>query len=360
MTFRDKLRGLLRPLYVTLRNKILTAPTQKMNTHEFVSYCFQTVLGRAADPAGAKAYVDALNAKIMTREQLLLQFLASDEFKQRTRNLETFPPGHYYSAIPSIEDRNEYLTQSLRNENLAGIAIRRSEQFELLTGFREYYAECPFQEQKSSGLRYQFSNPSYSYTDAMTLYSMIRKFTPRKIIEVGSGYSSCVMLDTSERFLDNQIEFTFIEPYPELLYSLIKPEDKRYAILPSRLQDVDLDIFQQLNENDILFIDSTHVSKLGSDVNRIFFDILPALKKGVLVHFHDIFWPFDYPADWVRQGFAWNEAYMLRAFLEFNSSFEILFFASFLHHEFHSWFEENMPKYLKNTGGNIWIRKTRG
>ena len=111
--------------------------------------------------------------------------------------------------------------------------------------------------------------------------------------------------------------------------------------------------------NDILFIDSTHVSKLGSDVNRIFFEILPTLQPGVLIHFHDIFWPFEYPSDWVKKGFAWNEAYILRAFLEFNDSFEIIFFASFLHTHHHAWFQENMPLWLKNSGGNIWLRRRK-
>ena len=186
---------------------------------------------------------------------------------------------------------------------------------------------------------------------------MLREFKPRRIIEIGSGYSSSVMLDTAEFFLDNSIDFTFIEPYPELLYSLIKESDKKHTFIPARLQDVDRDIFRSLDINDILFVDSTHVSKLGSDVNRIIFEILPILQKGVLIHFHDIFWPFEYPSDWVKKGYAWNEAYILRAFLEFNESFEVLFFASFLHKYHHNWFEENMPLYLKNTGGNFWMRR---
>ena len=118
-------------------------------------------------------------------------------------------------------------------------------------------------------------------------------------------------------------------------------------------------MFAQLQENDILFIDSTHVSKLNSDVNRIIFNILPALKKGVLIHFHDIFWPFEYPKTWVKEGRAWNEAYLLRAFLEYNTDFEILFFSHYTHLFNREWIAANMPLFLNNLGGNIWLRKTK-
>jgi predicted O-methyltransferase YrrM len=336
---------------------LMTMQLRNTNNQEFVNFCFQTILGREPDEKGAAAYLQALNAKALTREDVLLQFLLSEEFKMRTKNKEFFPPGHYYSAIPSVEDRETFLAQRRTQSEILGIDLHGERQFELLQRFKDYYAECPFQDEKSDDLRYYYINPSYSYTDALTLYSMLRTFKPRRIIEIGSGYSSAAMLDTAERFLDDTVTFTFIEPYPDLLYSLIKERDKKHAILPEKLQDVSQEIFKSLETNDILFIDSTHVSKLGSDVNRIIFEILPSLNPGVLIHVHDIFWPFEYPADWVKQGFAWNEAYLLRAFLEFNNSFEILFFASFLHLYHHDWFQENMPLWLKNSGGNIWLRR---
>jgi hypothetical protein len=337
----------------------MTIQLKSTSNQEFVNFCFRTILGREPDEKGSIAYVRALNAKALTRENVLLQFLLSEEFKKKTKNTEFFPPGHYYSAIPSVEDREAFLAQRLSEQEILGINLNAEKQFDLLKQFRNFYDECPFQDEKSGNLRYYYINPSYSYTDALTLYSMLRTFKPSRIIEIGSGYSSCAMLDTSELFLDDSIKFTFIEPYPNLLHSLIKERDKRHTILGIKLQDVDKEIFRSLEANDILFVDSTHVSKLGSDVNRIIFEILPMLKQGVLIHFHDIFWPFEYPSDWVKKGFAWNEAYILRAFLEFNDSFEILFFASFLHTYHHAWFQEHMPLWLKNSGGNIWIRRQR-
>jgi len=335
----------------------MTTQLQNASNEEFVDFCFRTILGREPDEKGAVAYVRALNTKALTREHVLIKFLLSEEFKIKSKNKEFFPPGHYYSAIPSLEDREAFLAQQPRTQEILGIDLNAERQFELLKRFKEYYEECPFQDEKWGDLRYYYINPSYSYTDALTLYSMLRTFKPRRIIEIGSGYSSAAMLDTAQHFMDDSVHFTFIEPYPELLHSLIKEQDKTHTILGVKLQEVDKDIFKSLEANDILFVDSTHVSKLGSDVNRIIFEILPTLKPGVLIHFHDIFWPFEYPSDWVQKGFSWNEAYLLRAFLEFNASFEILFFASFLHTYHPTWFQENMPLWLKNSGGNIWIRR---
>ena len=344
---------------LSLRRKSTSISTDKMSNQEFVNFCFRSILGRDPDEGGATAYMKALDAKVLTREDVLVQFVLSEEFKQRTKNLECFPPGHFYSAIPSIEEREAYLASSFAKDELPGIRLNSVKQFELLKKLLTYYVDCPFRDEKTADLRYYFLNQSYSYTDALTLHSIIREFKPKRIIEIGSGYSTSVMLDTSEVFFNNDINFTFIEPYPELLQSLIKPSDKKHIILAKRLQDIDIGIFNSLETNDILFVDSTHVSKLGSDVNKIFFEILPSLRKGVLIHFHDIFWPFDYPTDWVKKGVAWNEAYLLRSFLEFNDSFEVLFFSGYLHKNHSAWFQENMPLYLKNAGGNIWLMKQK-
>ena len=222
-------------------------------------------------------------------EDILLIFLTCEEFSKNANSREFVHSGHFYSAVPSIEDRLSYLNGKRHNSLLLGIKINDRKQIELLEIFRQFYDECPFPDEKSQQYRYYFVNPAYSYSDALSLYSMIRCFQPKKIIEIGSGYSSCVMLDTNDLFFKGQIEIMFIEPFPDLLRSLIHKEDKCYQIFSSPLQNVEIDVFKRLSANDILFIDSTHVSKLLSDVNRIFFEILPSLQQGVLIHFHDIF-----------------------------------------------------------------------
>jgi hypothetical protein len=270
------------------------------------------------------------------------------------------PAGHFYSPIPSLDDirRDELQSFSRRSRDIGGIELYESEQLNLLDHFVTYYQEMVFQAQKIEGLRYYFENPAYSYSDAILLHCMIRFLKPKRIIEVGSGFSSCLILDTNELFFGGSIMTTFIEPYPELLMSLVKDKDKtRIKMIPNRLQDVALGEFEALEANDILFIDSTHVSKINSDVNRIVFDILPSLSSGVHVHFHDIFFPFEYPKEWIYEGRAWNEAYVLRAFLQYNSAFRIVLMNTFMEQFHEPFFQEKMPLCLRNTGGSIWIRK---
>ena len=270
------------------------------------------------------------------------------------------PPGHFYSPIPALDDIrvNEGSVFENVSRQIAGINLCEQKQILLLRDFKKYYDELPFRPKKTPNLRYFFENPAYSYCDDIFLYCMIRHAAPKRIIEVGSGYSSCVMLDTNDLYFNGNIATTCIDPYPELLLSLINDRDRdRIKIIGSRVQDVDLAEFDSLEAGDILFIDSTHVSKIYSDVNRLFFEILPKIQNGVLIHFHDILYPFEYPREWIYEGRAWNEAYLLRAFLQYNGSFQIVLMNTFLERFHRGYFEQAMPLCLKNPGGSIWIRK---
>ena len=270
------------------------------------------------------------------------------------------PPGHFYSPIPALDyiRLNERSIFDDVSQHIRGVDLHEAEQLGLLDSFKKYYDELPFSAQKTPNLRYFFEAPNYSYSDAICLYCMMRHAMPRRIIEVGSGYSSCLMLDTNDLYFNGSITTTFIDPYPELLLSQIVENDRdRMRIIGSRVQDVDFKEFEALQANDILFIDSTHVSKVYSDVNRLFFEILPRLNEGVYIHFHDIFYPFEYPREWIYEGRAWNEAYLLRAFLQYNSSFRIVLMNTFLERFHRGFFEQTMPLCLKNPGGSIWLRK---
>ena len=275
------------------------------------------------------------------------------------------PPGHFYSPIPSQEDieilkSKQFSEQKSRVTEIAGIDLKTNQQLGLLDSLKSLYQDLPFSPDKQEKLRFFYENPAYSYSDSIFLYFMIRYFQPRQIIEVGSGYSSCVMLDVNELYFNNSIKTTFIEPYPDLLISLIKQEDKYgIDIRSQKLQEISLDIFLSLDENDILFIDSTHILKFNSDVNYILSSILPSLRKGVLIHFHDIFYPFEYPQSWILENRAWNEIYALRSFLQYNDSFEIIMFNTYLEDLYPNFFQESMPLCLKNPGGSIWIRKVK-
>ena len=173
------------------------------------------------------------------------------------------------------------------------------------------------------------------------------------------------MLDLNERVMARQIDLTFIEPYPKRLLGLMSDRDKHAAaVFVKPVQGVDLSLFDALSENDILFVDSSHVAKYRSDVNHILFAILPRLARGVLIHFHDIMWPFEYPRMWLEQGRAWNESYLLRAFLQYNESFRIEYFGSFVERVHPDALRRAAPKALTtpsawSTVGNasLWLRK---
>jgi len=271
------------------------------------------------------------------------------------------PPGHFYSPLPDIEfvDRYKASLFDRQVKSIPGIENHVEDQLALIDQFSGYYDQLPFKDEKSPGLRYYFRNSYFSYGDAIILYSMLRHCRPQRVIEVGSGFSSAVMLDTNDLFFSKRMTFTFVEPYPERLFSLLNDEDKKqHEIIIDPVQDVPLERFAALETNDILFIDSSHVAKIGSDVVHLLTNVLPRLNKGVIVHFHDVLWPFEYPEEWIRDGRAWNESYILKAFLQFNAKFKILFFNSYLATHHRDVVEKNLPSWLKNTGGSLWIEKT--
>lgn len=308
------------------------------------------------------------------------------------------PSGHYYSPLPSIQEIKEHEREIFDEipRTIASVDLNEKEQLNLVEHFAEYYQELPYcidndllavlkdllnqyyspgagEEAKRSivssyqemlknkdrgNLRFFYENASFGFSDGIALFCMIRHVKPRRIIEVGSGYSSCLMLDVNELFFDKSIQCTFIDPYPDSLLSLIRDEDEqRISIIQSRVQDLNLDLFSSLESGDILFIDSTHVSKVGSDVNHIFFNILPSLQNGVLIHFHDIFYPFEYPKQWIFEGRAWNECYILRTFLQYNLSFKIVFYASFMKQFHEDLLRMKMPIFTVDSGSSIWLQK---
>jgi len=151
-----------------------------------------------------------------------------------------------------------------------------------------------------------------------------------------------------------------------LLHSLITDQDRsRITVVARNVQDVAPAVFEELSAGDILFIDSSHVSKTNSDVNYLFFDILPRLPSGVYVHVHDVFFPFEYPKEWVYQGRGWNEAYLVRAFLQYNQAFEIQMFNSFIERFHRDRLERSMPlctrfveaNMVPTSAQSLWLKR---
>jgi len=301
--------------------------------------------------------------------KIILRFLRTFP---HVRNLEkrvdyfekscVFPVGHYYSPIVNLEDfRSQQLLAPTLGDPSADKAIdfNDQQQLNILRSFKDYYNEMPWTYPQKT-LRYQFDNNFFTKDDAITMYGMLRYFKPKKIIEVGVGFSSALLLDTNDHFLNSSIELTFIDPYPERLEASLRDNEK-VNLLKSRIQDVPLSRFGELESGDFLLIDTSHVSKSGSDVNYIFFTVFPLLKPGVKVHIHDVFFPFEYPEKWVVENrLSWNELFLLRAFLSYNEHFRITFFNTYLRRQYPALYSDAIPFAFgpsDSTSGGIWIER---
>ncbi|HMD84912.1 MAG TPA: class I SAM-dependent methyltransferase [Terriglobia bacterium] len=270
-----------------------------------------------------------------------------------------YPPGHFYSPLLDIQQLgpNDSNLPFDGAEWWEHVNLRPGEQRSYYEDLLDRFPVLPFPRQKTESYRYFIENAMFPLSDAFTLSGIIRREKPRRIVEVGSGFSSAVMLDTLDQTHES-VALTFIEPYPDRLYSLLSPHDRSIAtVIVRRVQEVSLSVFDQLEAQDLVFIDSSHVSKIGSDVTFILLRILPRLKRGVLVQFHDIFYPFSYPVHWIRQGRAWNESLFLRAFLVGNPEFQLVAFNPYVGYLFPDVFRDRFPAFLNNTGGSLWIRK---
>jgi hypothetical protein len=290
------------------------------------------------------------------------EFLESAEFREiQTRNDLLFvPPGHFYSPIVDTVAINGKITGNLSTPELDGIDLNISNQLKTWELLRSGLKRVPFTNSKSSKYRYSFDNNSFCTGDSSIYYAMLWAYRPKKIIEIGSGNSSACALDFIET-VSPSTNISFIEPFPELLISLLKDEDlNKINIYKSKVQDIDIEIILTLRSGDFLFIDSTHLMKTGSDVCYELFEILPKLKPGVFIHFHDIFWPFEYPVDWIfKDKRSWNEIYGIRAFLMYNNTFQIEFFNDYFVRNFPQLVKQDYPALLNSPGGSLWLRKIK-
>lgn len=275
-----------------------------------------------------------------------LDFLFYEEFGYK----RLYSIDHYYSCYPDIKWCELY--EDKHKNIVYDIDMREKEQLELLNHIKSTCDNLPEWTNEQKKYRYFFPNGSFEIGDALLLHNMIRTIKPNKIVEIGSGFSSSVMLDTNEFYFNNKINLSFIEPYPMLLKKLLRSNDI-INLQECMLQRADISEILNLQKNDILFIDSSHVCKRDSDVNMLLFEILPQLKSGVYIHFHDIFDGFEYPLEWTKEGRLWNEDYILRAFLMNNNKYDIVFLNPFMQ----KYIENEFPYEGYNAGGSLWIRK---
>jgi hypothetical protein len=252
-------------------------------------------------------------------------------------------PAHYYSPVPDINYLDK--TQSLwaRESQLDGVRFDIDEQCRNLREVCQPF-EAEFQGNRTylEGVAAGWG-PGFGYIEAQALHAFIRHFKPRQIIEVGCGVTTHCMLgamklNETENAINSAI--TSIEPYPSdrLRRAPVK-------LIAKPVQTVECDIFKNLESGDMLFIDSSHAVKTGSDVNYVILEVLPKLKPGVLIHFHDIFLPYDYRPDILHTLFDWQETALLHAFLIGNHSVQVLFCMSYLHYKKPEALREVFPEY---------------
>jgi predicted O-methyltransferase YrrM len=254
-------------------------------------------------------------------------------------------PNHFYEPVPDTRKLPE--STWTKPSSLAGIDMKESSQLKLLAAlcgqFGAEFGNIPTSSQFGS-------------VDLEILYSMVRQLRPRVVLEVGSGTSTQV--SASALIKNGCGELVAVEPYPNETIKKGFPGLTRLIAAP--VQQVELSEFECLGKNDILFIDSSHMLKIGSDVQFLFLEVLPRLKTGVVVHIHDIFLPANYPRHWVVDDLRfWNEQYILQAFLAFNRAFEVLWAGSYMNMNYPERLESVFPSYRRGqtSPGSFWMQK---
>jgi len=283
-------------------------------------------------------------------------------------------PNHFYYPIPDTRKLDNRILS--RQTELVGININEEEQLELLDNFeRNYKSEFNKFPRFKTNIPYQYytTNGNFKSVDGEILYSIIRNFKPKKVIEIGSGFSTycsaVAIRKNKEKDRNYNCELISIEPYPNDILRKGFPELSK--LIQKKVQDVPIEIFKSLNENDILFIDSSHIVNVGNDVQYEFLEILPRLNKGVFIHVHDIFLPAEYPKYWYFKLFRfYSEQYILQAFLTYNDRFKIIWAGNFMKLKYQKKLEEVFDSLKQDfielkTNDNIdwpssfWIQKIK-
>lgn len=280
---------------------------------------------------------------------------SSEEFRRFERHGVHVTPVHFYSPIPDTAQLGDDIWQ--RESDLVGVDMNDETQLHLVSEifpkFRDEY-EALLSAPSEDPSRFYLGNGLFDGTDALVLYCMLRHLKPRRVIEVGAGFST--RLAAQAALANGSTELVCVDPFPDPVLQEGIPG--LTTLIPLRVEELSLDLFLDLKENDVLFIDSSHVARAGGDVTFLFLEVLPRLQPGVVVQVHDVFLPFEYRRDWVVDTLRfWNEQYILQAFLAFNSAFRVLLANSYLN--------ARHPDALRNTfptspwwgGGSFWMRR---
>ena len=247
---------------------------------------------------------------------------------------------HYYE--PQFDNRNPRQDFS-QDRNLPGIDWNIQGQLKMLETFTFSEELLGLPQAKQDPLEFHFNNGSFESGDAEYWYQVIRAIKPKRIFEVGSGNSTLIAVKAINKNHEEdpsyRCEHICIEPY-EMPWL----EKTGISVIRKKIEEVDLSLFSQLQANDILFIDSSHIIRPQGDVLFEYLELLPSLNQGVIVHIHDIFSPKNYLKEWLIEDVRfWNEQYLLEAFLSHNSTWSIIGALNFLHHNHYEQLERIAP-----------------
>lgn len=274
-------------------------------------------------------------------------------------------PIHFYYPVPDIlKLKNSKIFD--RVSPLSGIDFNEEGQLKYLATISSGYSlECDFPPNRTTvEIEYFTENGGFSYGCAALLHTVIRFNKPKRIIEIGIGNSSKVInkaigLNKNDGYDTN---YTAIDPYPPYY---IKDLSNLTELVARPVEELSVHLFKDLEANDILFIDSSHQVKIGNDVVFLYLEVLPILKPGVIVHIHDIGFPKEYPKDYFlneRFRVAWNEQYLLQAFLIYNSKFKVLLGAANIMTKYKKEFMDSFPlynpNYHLNSSGSFWMQRS--
>jgi len=270
---------------------------------------------------------------------------------------------HFYSPIPDTRRLDD--TVFTRKSALVGIEFDVDKQVERLRGFRARFAaeyeSIPRMRNRHARDRFSLDNASFGSVDAEMWWCILRDAKPNRIIEVGSGNSTLLALEALAKNATegHTCEYIVVDPYPRQLIVDFAERNAGFRLIRSRVQDVPMDVFQQLGNGDILFIDSSHVASIDSDVCFEILEVLPRLAPGVMIHIHDVMLPMNYPKLWMEHLYFWNEQYLLQAFLSFNDEFEIVFAGGILALDRSRELKEVFTSFEpgQTRPGSFWIRR---
>jgi SAM-dependent methyltransferase/predicted O-methyltransferase YrrM len=272
-----------------------------------------------------------------------------------------FEPGHYYSSMYDARELAGRRAQiwSTPPRDTPDIDWRDEAQVQLCE--EVFAAQQPLElrrEESEDPSEYWALNSQYPPLDAWVLAGLLRHLRPAKMIEIGSGYSSLITARVNREVLDGTMNFVCVEPYPRPF--LLDRVDGISELRVEQIQDTPLELFDHLGQGDVLFIDTSHTVKTGGDVTWIFHEVVPRLAVGVYVHIHDMFMPGDYPEEWVQEGWGWNESYLVRSFLSYNSAFEVVWGAQYMLQRHRDSVRRAFPEqagYEDRAGAALWIRR---